>query len=158
MNNSYIITLESFTKTYKELEPLYRQHYQEMTDRLAGQGVVLSPYNPRLDVYKEYDATGFLLNFVVRHEGVAVGYSNIYITQDMHNQDLIAEEDTVYILPNHRKGIGKFLMKTILKELASRGVKHMDGTAMTDCRVVNLWKRMGFKELATRMRYNLQGI
>jgi CBS domain containing-hemolysin-like protein len=27
-----------------------------------------------------------VLNFVVRCEGVAVGYSNIYITQDMHNQ------------------------------------------------------------------------
>lgn len=152
----YTINLERFTQNYEELEPLYRKHYKEMSDRLTKAGIEVSGYNPRLDVYREYDVTGFLLNFVVRFNGVACGYSNIYITQDMHNQDLIAEEDTVYMLPEHRKGMGKTLMKVILQELQKRGVKHFDGTAMTDCRVVNLWKRMGFKELATKLRYNLQ--
>jgi cytochrome c-type biogenesis protein CcmH len=31
---SYEITVEKFTDTYLELEPLYRQHYAEMVERL----------------------------------------------------------------------------------------------------------------------------
>ena len=154
----YTIALEGFTKSYPELANLYRQHYEEMAARLLKDGIKVSPYNIWLDAYQEYDATGFLLNFVVRVNGKVCGYSNIYITQSMHNQDLIAEEDTIYIVPEHRNGLGKVLVKVILKELASRGVKYLDCTAMTDCRVVNLWKRMGFKELATKMRYNLQEV
>ena len=37
---NYTITLEKFTENYRELEPLYRQHYAEMTERLAGEGVL----------------------------------------------------------------------------------------------------------------------
>jgi len=45
---SYDIAIEKFTDTYLELEPLYRQHYSEMVERLASQGIAYSPYNPRL--------------------------------------------------------------------------------------------------------------
>ena len=47
---SYVIAVEKFAATYDELEPLYRQHYKEMTDRLAVNGITYSPYNPRLAV------------------------------------------------------------------------------------------------------------
>jgi ribosomal protein S18 acetylase RimI-like enzyme len=150
---SYTITLEKFTDTYLELEPLYRQHYAEMTERLASQGVVYSPYNPRLDKYGEACEGGWLLTFVVRQAGVACGYSNVYLTNDMHNHDLISQEDTVFILKEHRNGIGKKLVQAVLEELRSRGVKRVLVSAMTDLRVAKLWNRMGFKEVATQMIY-----
>ena len=150
---TYTIALEKFTHTYRELEPLYRQHYAEMTERLAGQGVVYGPYNPRLDKYGEACEGGWLLNFVVRHEGVAVGYSNVYVTNDMLNHDLICQEDTVFILKEHRNGIGKKLVQFVVEELRTRGVKRLIVSAMTDLRVAKLWNRMGFKEMATQMIY-----
>jgi hypothetical protein len=112
---SYTIALEKFKQTYVELEPLYRQHYAEMTSRLAEQGVIYSPYNPRLDKYGEACDGGWLLNFVVRCDGVAVGYSNVYVTNDMHNHDLICQEDTVFVLKEHRNGIGKKLVQHIIE-------------------------------------------
>ena len=150
---TYTITLEKFKETYRELEPLYRQHYAEMTERLAGQGVIYSPYNPRLDKYGEACDGGWLLNYVVRLEGVPCGYSNVYLTSDMHNHDLICQEDTIFVLKEHRNGIGKKLVQHILGDLRARGVKRVLVSAMTDLRVAKLWNRMGFKEAATQMIY-----
>lgn len=150
---NYTIALEKFTHTYRELEPLYRQHYAEMTERLAAEGIQYSPYNPRLDQYQVSCDGGWLLNYVVRLDGVAVGYSNVYLTNDMHNNDLICQEDTIFILKEHRNGIGKKLVQHIIEELRARGVKRVLVAAMTDLRVAKLWKRMGFKEAATQMIY-----
>ena len=151
---NYEINIEKFKDTYKELEPLYRQHYSEMVERLKADGVDdYSPYNPRLDEYIRAGEGGWLLTFVLRLDGKAVGYSNVYLTNDMHNQDLIAQEDTIFVLKEHRNGVGKKMVRWILEELRSRGVKRVLVSAMTDLRVAKLWRRMGFKDVATQMIY-----
>jgi GNAT superfamily N-acetyltransferase len=150
---TYAITVERFSDTYKELEPLYREHYGEMTARLDTQGITYSPYNPRLDEYIKSGDGGWLLTFVLRYKGVACGYANVYLTNDMHNGDLISQEDTVFVVKEHRNGIGKKLVHFVLEELKSRGVKRLLVSAMTDLRVAKLWGRMGFKEAATQMIY-----
>jgi len=150
---TYSIAVEKFTQTYRELEPLYRQHYAEMTERLAQKDIRYGPYAPRLHEYKVACDGGWLLNFVLRHEGVACGYSNIYVTNDMHNGESIAQEDTLFVLKDHRNGIGKKLVQAVLAELKSRGVMRLTVSAKTDLRVAKLWNRMGFKEAATQMIY-----
>ncbi len=150
---SYTFHLARFKETYDELEPLYRQHYAEMCERLAKDGIHYPPYNPRLDQYIASGDAGWLLTFVIRLEGAPVGYSNVYLTHDMHNGELIAQEDTIFVLKEHRNGIGKKLVKVILEELKERGVKRALVSAMTDLRVAKLWNRMGFKEAATQMIY-----
>jgi len=147
------MAVEKFTETYRELEPLYRQHYKEMTDRLSESGIHYSPYNPRLSEYGKASDGEWLLNFVLRTDGAVCGYANVYVTNDMHNNDLIAQEDTVFVLKEHRNGIGKKLVKFVVEELRSRGVKRLNVSARTDLRVAKLWKRMGFKEAATQMTY-----
>jgi len=150
---SYTFHLGRFKETYDELEPLYRQHYAEMCERLAKDGIQYPPYNPRLDKYIESGESGWLLTFLIRLDGQPVGYSNVYLTNDMHNGDLIAQEDTIFVLKDHRNGVGKKLVKVILEELKERGVKRVIVSAMTDLRVAKLWGRMGFKEAATQMIY-----
>ena len=62
----YKISLERGDLNYQELEPLYRQHYAEMKARLDADGFRVSDYNPRLKVYFQAFAGGWLLNFVAR--------------------------------------------------------------------------------------------
>ena len=150
---NYEFSVEKFTDTYRELEPLYRQHYAEMQERLKGDGIEISPYNPRLHEYGEACERGDLLTFVLRIDGVACGYSNVYLTRDMHNQDLIAQEDTIFVTKDHRNGVGKKLVNYALDDLRQRKVKRVLVSAMTDLRVAKLWSRMGFKEVATQMIY-----
>ena len=147
------MAIEKFTETYRELEPLYRLHYAEMVARLEETGIHYPPYNPRLDEYGKASDGGWLLNFVLRVDGKACGYTNVYVTNDMHNHDLIAQEDTIFVIKEHRNGIGKKLVKFVLEELKTRGVKRLNVSAKTDLRAAKLWGRMGFKEAATQMTY-----
>jgi GNAT superfamily N-acetyltransferase len=124
-----------------------------MVERLASQGIEYSPYNPRLHEYGEACKRGDLINYVLRQNGVACGYANVYVTNDMHNGDLISQEDTLFVLKDHRNGVGKKIVQFVLEDLKSRGVKRLMVSAMTDLRVAKLWGRMGFKEAATQMIY-----
>ena len=150
---TYTISLERGDLNYAELEPNYRKHYAEMQARLAKDGVTVGDYNPRLDQYFAAFSGGWLLNYVVRLDGAPVGHSNVYLTNDMHSGELIAQEDTIYILPEHRNGIGKTLVKHILADLKARGVKRAIISPVTDLRVGKIWKRMGFREVASLMSY-----
>lgn len=153
----YTFALENLPEIYSELEPLFRDHYREMTARLEGQGIKVSPYKPRLDEYFKASRGGWLKTFVVRLDGKACGYSNIYVTNDMHNGDLIAQEDLLYVAPAHRNGVGRAFTKYGLVVMRQLGVKRLTVSAVTDLRVAKLWKRMGFKELATQMQYSFEG-
>lgn len=153
---TYTADMEPFTETYDEIEPLYRAHYAEMSERLAGLGRTCSPYNPRLDEYIKASKAGYLLTFILRCDGEAVGYTNIYVTNDMHNGDYIATEDTIFVRKDHRNGVGKRLAKFVIEFLRGCGVKRFTVSAMTDVRATKLWARMGFKELATQMVYNFE--
>jgi GNAT superfamily N-acetyltransferase len=124
-----------------------------MLERLSGQGIEFSPFNWRLDEYLKASHAGYLIMYVARLDNKPVGHCAVYITNDMHNMDLIAQEDALYITKEHRKGIGKNLVRFGLIDLRNRGVKRLNVSAMTDLRVAKLWERMGFKHTCANMTY-----
>lgn len=152
----YSIHLVDGREWHYALEPLYRQHYAEMQARLAADGVPIGDYNPRLDEYFKAMGTGDLLTFIVLENETVVGYSNMYVTNDMHNGERISMEDTIYILPGHRNGIGRKLALFIMDHMRGLGVKRITITPVTDLRVGKIWQRMGFKPVAQLMTYNFE--
>lgn len=141
---------------HSALEPLYRKHYGEMQSRLERDGHKIGDYNPRLDEYFSAMDRGDLLTFIVLENGTLVGYSNVWLTNDMHNGELIAQEDTIYVLPEFRNGVGRKLVKFIMADLESRGVKRVTISPVTDLRVGKIWQRMGFKPVAELMTYHFE--
>jgi len=153
---TYTIGIERGDLNYAELEPNYRQHYAEMKERLERDGIVIGDYNPRLDTYFDAFRSGWLLNYVARFNGKPVGHCNIYVTNDMHNGEKIATEDVLYVLPQHRNGLGRKMAKYMMADLKARGVKRFFISPVTDLRVGKVWKRMGFREVAMQMMYNVE--
>lgn len=149
----YSVELADFRDSYQRVEKLYREHYAEMSLRLESIGVATSPFNPRLDQYFAASDRGDLKNFILRCDGEDVGYCNIYITRDMHNHDLIAQEDALFVTKSHRNGVGKKFVRFILESLRLMGCKSLQVSAKTDTRTALLWARMGFKETAREMTY-----
>jgi GNAT superfamily N-acetyltransferase len=146
MKHHYTISIEPFDEALKDCEPLAKLHYAEMRTRLEGQGIPIGPYKPRLDVYRQASKAGYLYTFVVRTEdGEAVGYSNVYLQTDMHNSEPFAREDTVYIHPDHRNGVGRRLVRFILDTMKEQGAKRFTIQPATDPRVGRIWQRMGFR-------------
>lgn len=150
----YRFSIERGWENLPELFPLYAQHYREMKARLEADGHEIGEFNPRVPAYVAAWQAGNLINYVVRTEnGEAVGYGNIYLTNDMHNSELIAREDTIFVLKTHRNGIGRRLVKFIIADLDGRGVRRAHAIAMTDLRVAKIWQRIGFRPVATAMIY-----
>lgn len=153
----YRINIERFEEAYPDVEPLCRAHYDEMQMRLAGLGVFYPDYNPRLDAYVAADKIGELVFFVTRTiEGEAIGYSSVWITRDLHNSELVSQEDTIYIRRDHRNGIGRKLTKFILSYLQESGVKRAHVGTMTDPRVVKMCERLGFRHIAHGMTLSFE--
>jgi L-amino acid N-acyltransferase YncA len=150
---SYVFGVEKWAEAWPVFEPLMRRHYGEMADRLAAEGHDVSPFAPRVDAYQSANERGEMVMFTIRKDGEPVGYSMIYVTRSMHNGDLVANEDTIYVHPDHRNGIGRKLTKLILGALRQAGVKRAYVSAATDPRATKLWQRMGFKPTAQQMTY-----
>lgn len=150
----YTMAIERGWENLAELLPLYATHYREMQDRLNGDGLDCPEFNPRIDQYIAQWQAGSLINYVARtSEGEPVGYSNVYLALDMHNSEPIAQEDTIFVLKDHRRGLGRRLANFVLDDLRARGVRRLSITAVTDTRAVKLWQRMGFKPVAQSMTY-----
>lgn len=154
---TYAFHLVNGHEFHPVLEPLYKLHYAEMQKRLEKDGHPIGDYNPQLERYFSAMDSGELLTFIVVKDETVVGYSNIWVTTDMHNSEPIAQEDTVYMLPEHRNGAGRKLVKFILEFLGNLGVKRVNISPVTDLRVGKIWSRMGFLPVAQLMTYHFKG-
>lgn len=154
---TYAFHLVNGHEFHPVLEPLYKQHYAEMQKRLETDGHPVGDYKPQLERYFSAMDSGELLTFIVVKDETVVGYSNIWVTTDMHNSEPIAQEDTVYMLPEHRNGVGRKLVKFILEFLSNLGVKRVTISPVTDLRVGKIWSRMGFRPVAQLMTYHFKG-
>lgn len=149
---TYTITKEPFVTAWADIEPLARMHFAETQARFAEMGMPMGDFDPRLEIYNQADAGGYLHTFVVRTvDGTAVGHSTVYVQTDMHNRETIGREDTIYIHPDHRRGIGGKLTRHILEFLKSQGCVRATIDARTDPRAVRLWRRIGFQPVAEVM-------
>ena len=67
--------------------------------------------------------------------------------------ELIAKEDTIYVTPEHRNGLGRRLTKAVLAELNGRGVRRALVTTQTDLRSGLLCRDWASREVATQLMY-----
>lgn len=148
---TYRYSVERYADTLEEMIPIYQAHYAELLEKLGDDAANMGPFNPRFDDYIEANDSGSMIHFIVRKDGAAVGYANVYLSLDMHNQDLIATEDAIYIKTGHRNGIGRKMTIGIVAALKASGVKRAHMTAAIDPRAAALWGRLGFKKTGVRM-------
>src|SRR5262245_25180787 len=98
----YRCYLTTLAESVAAIDPLAERQYAEMCERMNSLGIATSPYNPRYEEYARAERGGYLLTFVLAHGEQLVGYCLVYLSHDMHNRDLIAQEDTIYVMPEHR--------------------------------------------------------
>lgn len=103
----YVIAAEPFEAVLPELHPLHVQHWQE-TERHR-HGIAL---NPDYIAMAALERAGRLIQFTVRRDGVLVGNLRVFMGVSLHTQTRYANEDTLYLLPEHR---GSFLVMALIK-------------------------------------------
>lgn len=82
-----------------EIEPLHRAHWDETEEHRHE-----LPFNPDYETFIRYERAGRYVLFTLRSETRLLGNCALYLDKSAHTQTLIATEDTLYLLPEARKG------------------------------------------------------
>lgn len=143
-HGTYTLAVEHFDLVLQELHPLHLAHWQE-TERYR-HGL---PLNPDYAGLSELAKRGALVQFTVRHCGVLVGNLRLFIGRSMHTGLLVANEDTLYLAPEHRGG---FLVIHLLRRaeaaLRAIGVREIRCNSKKVNRSDVLLRRLGYEEVA----------
>lgn len=138
------------------LEPMFKQHWDETRARLGKDGIELGEWAPAPVWLPDGIETGYTRFHTVSHDGEPVGYFIVTISRHLMSGEWIGMEQGVYVVPEHRKGVGRKLIRHTLDDLRATGVAHLLAHAVTDPRVAKLWQRMGFKAMSTQMIYQFK--
>ena len=148
---SLIFSIEPLVKCWNEYVEVSSLHWKETEEYRHGY-----PYNPSFDRYNQYDKAGWFFMVTVRDNEKLVGYAGIYLTPSMYTQRLIATEDTVFLLPEYRKGRNAFnLYKFIEKESRVRGAEMMGATTKLSNGAGRILEYLGFKPISYQFFKNL---
>ena len=97
---AYTLQAERFADVLPELHPLHERHYLETEKHRAGLAL-----NPDYAGVLERERAGGVIQFTARTVlGELVGNMRVVIGTSSHTQTLFCEEDTFYVVPEHRGG------------------------------------------------------
>lgn len=121
--------VEPLAQCWDEMIALAALHWKETEGYRHGQ-----PFAPKLERYKQYDDMGWYFEGTARDDdGKLVGYCGMYIVPSMHSQCQIAVEDSLFIVPEHRKGRNAIrFIKFLEDECRRRGVVEISITAKNE--------------------------
>ena len=137
-------SVESLKDVWDEVMTLASAHWMETEMYRHGQ-----QFNPSREMYMGYENAGWLIQCVVRDDGAMVGYATMFVTPSLHTQQIIATEDTFFLLPEYRKGRnGVRLVKFAEDECRKRGAVEIMMTAKLTNQAGRLMECMGYSQVA----------
>jgi GNAT superfamily N-acetyltransferase len=139
--------IEKLIDVWPELVEIHLKHWDETEAYRHGQ-----PFDPRLERYREYEQICWYVLYTARDGEKLVGNLGVYYAPSMHTQQLIATEDTLFLLPEYRKGRNAIeFIKFVEAECWRRGAVEIIVTAKDD-KVGRLLAHLDFQPVA--MQYS----
>lgn len=144
----YVFAVERIEDVLRELVPLHQQHWNETEGHR---------HSIPLDVDYEYminaERSGRFMLFTVRApNGELVGNCMMYLTRSTHTKKWVAEEDTIFIREDHRKGrLGIKLVQYVEDVLRGFGITEIRVTVKTVNRVGAMLQRLGYDHTGNQL-------
>jgi hypothetical protein len=95
----FTFAVERMKDIHNEMRPLHIAHWQETEAHRHG-----LPFVPDYQTFIRYEQAGRFILFTLRKEGKLLGNCAMYLSPSAHTTTLIAKEDTLFFLPEARKG------------------------------------------------------
>lgn len=95
----FTFALERMADILQEMMPLHQAHWKETEEHRHGLEL-----KPDYDKFIRHERAGRCVVFTLRKEGRLLGNFSLYLSRSMHTQTLMATEDTLFLLPEARKG------------------------------------------------------
>lgn len=143
---AYTLQAERFETIIGELEPLHAAHWLETEKHRHGLEL-----RPDYRTLFARERAGGMLQFTARDASGIAGHVRMYLGRSTHTSTLFAEEDTLYVRPEHRGG---FLVIALMR-YAERALRQAGAREIrADSKLLNhadvLMKRLGYKPVALK--------
>lgn len=144
----YVLAPVRGREVLDDLKHLHRRHWDET--EVHRHNLQMNPdYARGLEL--EQQGRYLLLAAIHMDSGEMVGNYGLYLTRSMHTQKLMATEDTLYILPEHRKGrLGVAMIRYAESVLRQLGVEELNVSVKLVNNVGPMIERMGYTPVATQ--------
>lgn len=143
----YVIQCEYLEDALEEVKPLHQMHWEE-TEKYRHN----IPLKPNYEYMIGAERQGKFLLFTVRCEDKVVGNCMMYLSESTHTGQYVAEEDTIFMEPNHRRGrVGIKLIQYVEQVMQLLGVTEIRVTVKTVNRVGDLLKALGYQHTANQL-------
>lgn len=142
-DGSFMFARERMSDVQAEIWPLHAAHWTETEKHRHG-----LPFNPDYATFIRYENAGRYVLFTLREAGRMVGNCAMYLDRSAHTQTLIATEDTLYLLPEARRGrIAHRFVGYVERSLQSLGVREIDITVKTVNRAERFFRLLGYRHV-----------
>ena len=95
----FVFAHEKLEDIIDEMKPLHQAHWAETEKHRHD-----IEFNPDYETFFKYERAGRCAVFTLREGGRLLGGFSLYIDKSMHTKTLLATEDTLFLLPDARKG------------------------------------------------------
>lgn len=144
----HVFRVERVVDILDELHKLHELHFAETEVHM--QGIAL---NPDYDFVLEMERAARLIQFTSRKKDTneLVGNIRMYVQQSVHTKTLCAEEDTLYIHPEHRRGFHAVRFMQYAEDcLKSIGVREVQTDSKTLNKAHRLVEYLGYTHVANK--------
>jgi GNAT superfamily N-acetyltransferase len=136
--------LENLAKVRREIEPLIKQHYDEIA---LNKDII--KLNPDWEGYARLDNINALRVYTARKNDELVGYFVVIVSKSLHYRDhLFANNDIIFLAKSARKGLtGVKLIKYAIESLAAEGITKLHINTKAHQPFDAILERLNFEEI-----------
>lgn len=139
----FTFSVEWIEEIAEEIKPLHRAHWNETESHRHD-----LPFNPDYETFFRYERAGRYVLFTLRKDVELLGNCAMYLDKSAHTQTLIATEDTLYLLPQARRGRAAIrFVAYIEKSLKQIGAKEINITVKTVNTAGKFFAALGYKHV-----------
>jgi hypothetical protein len=138
----FTFAVERIEDIEEEIKPLHRAHWDETETARHG-----LPFNPDYQTFTRYERAGRYVLFTLRQDDRLLGNCAMYLDRSAHTQTLIATEDTLYLLPEARKGrIAMRFVGYVEESLRQLGVREIEISVKVVNKAGKFFAYLGYKQ------------
>lgn len=142
--NGHKFNMERMEDVQHEIRPLHVAHWEET--ELHRHDL---PFNPDYSTFVRYERANRYVLFTLRDEHLRlVGNCAMYLDMSTHTQTLIASEDTLYLLPQARRGrMGFKFVRYIEDALRTIGAQEINISVKVINKADRFFKLAGYQHV-----------
>lgn len=135
---SVVFQVERLADILDEVSEHHKKQWDEIETHREG-------LNPNYEYMIDAEKQGRYVLFTARKQRRLIGNTGCYVYESLHTKKLSAKEDTMYIVPEERKGMfAVHFFKYCEAALKSLGVEEVTVQVKTSNKVYKLWERQGY--------------